>query len=301
MTAPTRSPSPLLAAAPDDELVDLALNGHGDALDALLRRHQPWIYNVSLRVLQSRMDAEDATQESLLKIATRLGSFRRESAFRTWAYRLAMHHLLDRKRSGPERMVSSFHCYADYLSRAPDEEPAALAESQPDVRLLVEEARQGCLLGMLLCLDREQRLVFVLGDLLEVTDSEGAALLALSPDNFRQRLSRARHQLIEFARGNCGLLDARNPCRCARKTRAFVRDGIVDPERLLFAGAHVARMEAAASRGGGALERAVADAGLALWRDLPLVDPPDLVGRLHALLSPEGLLPAATPTFAPRT
>lgn len=283
------TPASVPPAPPDEELVRLSLAGQPGALEALLRRHQPWLYNVAFRVLQSPADAEDATQESLLKIATRLATFRGESAFRTWAYRIAMRHLLDRKRSRPELSVAGFDCYGDYLSRAADEEPADLAATPADARLLVEEAKQTCLLGMLLCLDREQRLVFVLGDLLEIIDTLAAEVLELSPDNFRQRLSRARRQLLEFAQGHCGLVDAGNRCRCARKTRAFIRDGIVDPERLLFVRPHLARMEEASSRGRAAFERAVETAGVTLWREQPLPDAPDLVARLRSVLSSDAL------------
>ena len=274
----------------DEELVKLALAGEAGALESLLRRHQRWIHDVAFRVLQSREDAEDATQESLLKIATRLSTFRGESAFRTWAYRVAFRHVLDRKRSRPELAVASFDCYAGYLSRAPDEEPPA------DARLLVEEARQACLLGMLLCLDREHRLVFVVGDLVEASDTLGAEILELTPDNFRQRLARARRQLVEFARGHCGLVDPRNPCRCAKKTRAFVRDGIVDPERLVFTGPHLQRAKEAASRGRGTLEQAVERAATALWRDQALPEPPDLVERLRAALGEHALRAVLDPS-----
>jgi RNA polymerase sigma factor (sigma-70 family) len=283
-------PSTSLITAPtDEELVRLAVAGESDALETLLRRHQRWLYDVAFRVLQSTADAEDATQESLLKVATRLATFRGESAFRTWAYRIAMRHLLDRRRSRPELSVASFDCYGDYLARAHDEEPADLAATPADAQLIVEEAKQTCLLGMLLCLRREQRLVFVLGDLLDVSDTLGAEVLDLSPDNFRQRLSRARRQLVEFAQGHCGLVDAGNRCRCARKTRAFIRDGIVDPRRLLFARPHLKRMEELASGGRGALERAVESAGIALWREQLMPDPPDLVTRLRSVLSSAAL------------
>jgi len=287
-------PTSFVTAPPDEELVGLALAGQSSALETLLRRHQRWLYNVAFRVLQSPADAEDATQESLLKIATRLATFRGESAFRTWAYRIAMRHLLDRKRSRPELSVASFDCYGDYLARAADEEPADLSATPADAQLIVEEAKQVCLLGMLLCLDREQRLVFVLGDLLGVSDTLGAEVLALSPDNFRQRLSRARRQLLEFAQGHCGLVDSGNRCRCARKTRAFIRDGIVDPERLLFARPHLARMEEASSRGRAAFERAaferaIETAGVALWREQHILEPPDLVARLRCVLSSDAL------------
>src|SRR5512133_458004 len=194
MAEPT--PTPVPPAPSDEELVQRALAGEPAALEALLRRHQPRLYAIAFRVLQSTTDAEDATQESLLKIATRLATFRGESAFGTWAWRIAMRHLLDRKRSRPELSVAGFDCYAGYLAAAPDEEPVDLGATPADAQLIVEEAKQTCILGMLLCLDREQRLVFVLGDLLDVGDKVGAEVLDLSPENFRQRLSRARRQLL---------------------------------------------------------------------------------------------------------
>jgi RNA polymerase sigma factor (sigma-70 family) len=265
----------------DEDLVARALAGGRDALEALLRRHERWLYNLALRVLQAPEDAEDATQESLLKIATRLATFRGESAFRTWAYRVALRHLLDRKRSRPEQVVTGFGCYAEYLARAPDEEPPDEGTLPADVRLVVEEARLSCMLGMLLCLDREQRLVFVLGELFEVTDAVGGAVLGLDRQTFRQRLSRARRQLQEFMRGRCGLVDPANACRCARKTRAFIRDGVVDPARLVFARGHVESMREASAHGRAALETAVEAAH---WRSHPFVEAPDLVARLRGTL-----------------
>jgi hypothetical protein len=76
--------------------------------------------------------------------------------------------------------------------------------------------------------------VFILGEIFELSDREASELLDLTPDHFRQLLGRARAQLSAFMQARCGLVDPRNPCRCHTKTRAFVRDGIVDPENLTF-------------------------------------------------------------------
>jgi hypothetical protein len=124
----------------------------------------------------------------------------------------------------------------------------------------------------------------VLGELFEVSDTVAAKLLELSPDNFRQRLARARRQLGEFMRGHCGLMDTRNPCRCARKTRAFIRDGIVDPERLVFARAHLTRMQEVSASGRAAFQTTIDAANAVLWRDHPFVEAPDLVGKLRTVL-----------------
>jgi RNA polymerase sigma factor (sigma-70 family) len=268
----------------DEELVTRG-TGQGDraAVETLLGRHQTWLYNLALYMLQSRADAEDATQEILVKVTTRLATFRHDSRFRTWAYRIAVNHIIDRKRSQPEATVHGFACYGDYLDRAPDGDVMGLVPdlgaSPAEVPLLIEEAKILCTMGLLLCLDREQRVTFVLGEILEATDAFGADVLGIGREAFRQRLARARGQLTSFLGGRCGLLDASNPCRCARKTRAFIAEGIVDRARLQFAGPHVARVRAEAP----VRSRALATA---LFGDVRLFGPPvELRDRLRALVA----------------
>lgn len=269
----------------DERLVELALTGDAASLDILLRRHQAWLYNVALRMLQQPQDAEEATQESLLKIVTHLSTFRGHSAFSTWAYRIAFNLILDRKRSRPEVAVQGFDCYADYLAHATDEDLGAGYGSAPERHLLVEEAKLSCMMGMLLCLDRRQRLVFVLGEIFEVSDTVGSQVLDISKDNFRQLLSRARQELSAFMQDRCGLVNPRNPCRCARKTRGFVRDGVVDPTQLVFARAHVIRVKDISARGHKEFDGLVDDTNTALYRDHPFVDAPDLVSGLRQTLA----------------
>ena len=62
----------------------------------------------------------------------------------------------------------SFSCYAHRLDRTADLDPPNQSSVSIDVRLLVEEARLSCTAGMLLCLDREQRLIYILGEIFEV-------------------------------------------------------------------------------------------------------------------------------------
>ena len=234
------------SAAADLDMVRLATAGDAAALEALLRRHQQWIFNLTLYMLQVRADAEDATQEILLKVTTALASFRGTSTFRTWVRRIAVNHVLDRRRSRAESAVHGFECYADYLEKAAD---VPLGEELlPEQQLLVQEARFACSLGMLLCLDRAQRVSFVLGEILELEDVTASEILDITRENFRQRLARARADLGQFLAGRCGLIDSANPCRCARKTQAFIRDGVVDPARLQFAPLHVESARRSAGR-----------------------------------------------------
>ena len=269
----------------DEALVALAVAGDLAALDQLLRRQQAWIYNVALRMLQDRQDAEEATQECLLRIATRLAAFRGESAFRTWAYRLACNQLLDFRRSRPEHAVHDFRCYGDYLENAPDAELSEEYGSSVERAALIEEAKLSCLSGMLLCFDREQRLAFVLGEVFEVSDRIGSEILAISPASFRQRLARARRDLGEFLQRRCGLVAPGNPCRCARKTQAFVRAGIVDPEQRVFTQLRAQRVRDVVRHRQRAFSALVEETNTRLYREHPWIDPPDLVARLRATLA----------------
>src|SRR2546427_5048193 len=219
----------------DHALVARAQSGHRDALEALIQRHQAWIYNIAVRMLYHPQDAEDATQEVLIKALTRLSSFGGRSSFRTWLYRIVVNHVLNTKRGRLEPSAMSFGCYAHGLERTPDLDLPDPRSVPRDLRLLVDEARLSCTSGMLLCLDREQRLVYILGEIFEVSDVVGAELLEISRENFRQRLARARRELHSFMNDRCGLVNPTNPCRCAKKTRGFMQAGWVDPESLLFA------------------------------------------------------------------
>jgi len=213
-----------------------ARSGDRKALEELVQRHQAWIYKIAIRMLYHPQDAEDATQEILIKVLTRLSSFEGRSSFRTWLYRIVVNHVLNMKRGRVEVQHASidFASYGAALDATPDLELADPKGTSADTDLLVTEAMISCTSGMLLCLDREQRLTFILGAIFEVSDTVAAEVLEITPDNFRQRLARARRDLRNFMNDKCGLVNQANPCRCAKKTRGFIQAGYVDPENLLF-------------------------------------------------------------------
>src|SRR5438309_7107196 len=158
---------------PDWSLIRRANAGERAPLEELVRRHQAWIYNIAIRMLAHPQDAEDATQEILIRAITRLSSFEGRSSFRTWLYRIVVNHVLNMKRGRLEPESLTFTCYAHGLDNTPDLDPPDEASVPVDVRLVVDEARISCTAGMLLCLDRAQRLVYILGDILEVSDAVG--------------------------------------------------------------------------------------------------------------------------------
>ena len=216
----------------DLDLVRASLTGNKQALEALILRHQPFIYNVALKMTMSPQEAEDVTQEVLLKAVTNLSQFQGRSAFRTWLYRIAFNHILNIDRRSREQTITSFEGYGQFLDSIPNtdltqDEAIALKET-------VEEVKLSCMSGMLLCLDREQRLIYILGEVFRIDHRLASDIFEISPDNFRQKLARARRDLYNFMNDKCGLVNESNPCRCPKKTKGLVQVGIVDPQRLQF-------------------------------------------------------------------
>src|SRR6266481_1371371 len=266
---------------PEDQVLVLrAKSGDRDALEEIVGRHQVWIYNIAVRMLYHPQDAEDMTQEILVKALTALSSYEGRSSFRTWLYRIAVNHVLNAKRGRLEPARMSFNCYAHALDRTPDLDLPDQRSVPVDLRLLVDEARLSCTSGMLLCLDREQRLIYILGEILDVTDAVGAELLEISRENFRQQLARARRDLHSFMNDRGGLVNRSNPCRCAKKTRGFVQAGYVDPESLLFARERMQRVREIVQAKSEAITT-LDEQYAAIYRDHPFYKSPDLVGALR--------------------
>lgn len=217
-----------------ESLVDRAKSGDREALETLVRAIQPGIHGLALRFLWHSEDAEDATQEILVKIVTSLATFRGESRFTTWVYRVACNALSNLRPGRMERMSISFETMGEDLGRGLSDAPLAV-DSGVEEALLLEEVKIGCTLVMLLCLDREHRLAYILGEILEVPHREASEALETTPAAYRKRLSRARHEITRFMKARCGLVAPENACRCRRRVATAVALGRVDPQRLLFA------------------------------------------------------------------
>lgn len=268
----------------DMDSVRRAQEGDRDALERLILRHQAWIYNIALRMVFHAQDAEEVTQEVLIKAITRLGTFRGESRFRTWLYRITANHVMNMKRRGGETEEQTFSSYAAAINDTPDLDLPDPKSVPVDVPLLVEEAKIACTSGMLLCLDRKQRLIFTLGEILGASDTVGSEILEMTPDNFRQSLSRARRDLYQFMNGQCGLVNASNPCRCPKKTKGFIDAGHVDPHRLQFVPLHVRKIRDLAANTARQIDDVVERQYAALFREYPFLEPNDQIHWLRQIL-----------------
>lgn len=215
----------------DRQLCAKAVAGNKQALELLIQRHYTFVYNVALKLVLGPTDAEDITHDALVKVITHLSQFNGNSAFRTWLYRIVVNHFLDMKRRKMEDVYVNFSSFVgntETLENMPEQAIIGLDAAE------IEETRLMCTTGMLMCLTRDQRLVYILGDIFEIGHTAGAEVLAISPDNFRQRLARARADLHAFIHNRCGLINPTNACRCPKKTRLWIDQGLINKDKLVF-------------------------------------------------------------------
>jgi RNA polymerase sigma factor (sigma-70 family) len=220
MTAPTL-----------EELAHRAVAGDSDAVAGVVRALERPMYALSLRMLWHPQDAEDATQEILVRVITRLSRFDFRSSLKTWAYRVAANYLLDVRKSCAERQKSSFDSFSEALLDGLSNEGPADTERS----LLTEEVRVGCTLAMLQCLDRPHRLAYLLGEIFDLPAVEAAEAMGLEPAAFRKRLQRARESIEEFTRAHCGLVNDEAACACHRRVPEAIRIGRISPGLPLHA------------------------------------------------------------------
>lgn len=263
-------------AGETDDLVlaQRCLAGSIEAWEELVRRVERPVHTLIARFVWSLDDAQDVTQEVLLKVFSGLHSYRGEAALSTWTYRIASRHLMDLARRPVEQLT--FEQGQEHLLAG----LAAPEWAGPDAALLADEVKIGCSTSMLVCLPRPLRLSYLLGAVLDLPGPQAAWVLDIDPVLHRKRLSLARTRVRTFMAGICGIYDPTNPCRCARQISYDVEIGRIDPRRPAFL--------AAASQAEARTLAADIDAlhdDLAVMRSNPSLEPASsVIVRLRTLL-----------------
>lgn len=181
-----------IAALPDAELVQLAQGGLTRAFDELVRRYQDKVFRLCFKILRNEDDAGEALQDAFLSAFKGLRNFKAESTFSTWLYRIATNASLMKVRRRRDGHVSIEQ------SQNPDApgEPMQIPDwsAQPLEELLDSETRDVMREGVDK-LGEDLRVVFLLRDVQEMSNSEVAETLQLSVPAVKSRLHRARLQL----------------------------------------------------------------------------------------------------------
>jgi len=266
-----------------DDLAIRAIGGEATALRALCERIQGPVYRLALRTLGAPADAEDATQEIVIKAITHLSSFEGRSALMTWIYTIAVRHL-SRLKAHPRETAMTADSLAAHLDEGLARSAHAAALTALEAPLLERELQLECTHGMFLVLSRPERIAYILADVLGATDRIGAEICEIEPAAFRQRLARARAQMRPLLAERCGLADPNNPCRCERQAPVALAAKLIDPRRLRYA-ALASERDADLARADDQLG-ALRHMGSVFDRDAPLAAPRELWARI-ALACPE--------------
>ncbi len=268
----------------DELLIQKSLEGDKEAFEQLIKKHQDWIYNVAFTFTGDRDEALDITQEVLIKMITKLSLFQGKSNFKTWLYRIVKNHFLNMKRGKHEQDPLTFVKFGQGLDLILDMEVPS-KEFGIEAQILVNEAKFSCMKGMLLCLERDQRLIYIIGELFEFPDTVGAEIMDISRENFRVKLHRAKQQLYNFMNSKCGLVNKANPCRCARKTAGFIKAGFVDPVSLHFQKNVISSIEKQLDSKLDNYQNEVEESYRKLYQEHPFLESPDALKRIKELLS----------------
>ena len=211
-------------------LVDKATAGDGKALETLIAGVQDMVFNLSLRMLGTFADAEDATQDILLKMITHLSSFRGDSSFTTWIFRIAANHLKNYKKHMFAHHPLSFEYYGNDIENGKIEDVPDLTQNV-EKDILAEELKMSCTNVMLQCLDMESRCIFILGTMFKIDSRIAGDILEMTPEAYRQRLSRIRKKMADFLGEYCGEY-GRGRCKCKERVNYAIQSHRINPLQL---------------------------------------------------------------------
>lgn len=177
----------------ENKLVNKAVKGDNSAFEALMEKHMGIIYNIALRMTANQDDAEDMTQEIMIKIFRSLGSFKGNSKFSTWIYRVAVNTCLDELKKKKNKKHLSLDAE---ISGDDGENQIEIKDDSPSPEKLAEQNElRDMVAAAVKLLSDEHRAVIVLRDIRGMSYSEIAGILGCSDGTVKSRISRARAQL----------------------------------------------------------------------------------------------------------
>ena len=201
-------------------VIDRVLRGDADAFEALVKAYQTQVYNLALRMVGNEQDAFDLAQEAFLRAWRSLESFRGESRFSVWLYRLTSNVCLDFLRARQRQRTIPLSALAP---EAEDAEPEIPDERYAPETLLEKQTLREELRAALAELPLEQRQILLLREVGGLRYDEIAAALSLESGTVKSRIFRARRALCEILQrsGNFSAFPS------SKKAKGGVRDEVL--------------------------------------------------------------------------
>ncbi len=198
-----------------------AINGDRKSLEYFVNIVKDKIFNISFYYIGDFQLAQDCTQEILIKIISNIKQLNDAVKFENWSYSLASNYLRNYIRDSKKYQDISFEAM-EMESRNHLEINYTENDLSNETNELVYELKVSCTIAMLMCLSKEDRILFLLSNLLGFNSVKVSEILNIKPEATRKRLSRANKKMKNFIDKNCGLLNKENSCVCKQRVNYAV-------------------------------------------------------------------------------
>jgi RNA polymerase sigma-70 factor (ECF subfamily) len=180
----------------EESLISQCQQGDLQAFDYLIRRHQDTVYNLAYRLLGNEDDAQDLTQEVFLTCFRKIKTYRGESRFSTWLYRIVVNHVKNVWKYRERRAVKRHESLDAAIDEEAEERPLQVADCNPSPRNHAAAREELSLLKLRLYrLSMEHRQVLLLRYVEGLSYEEIAEVLHCTLGTVKSRISRARGEL----------------------------------------------------------------------------------------------------------
>jgi len=177
------------------KLIQKSKDGDVSAFEELITEYKKIAYNIALRILKNKEDAEDISQEALIKVFRSINQFNMMSSFKTWLYRIVVNTCLDFKRTQKALVISvdqpiqSGHneFFVDIQDDRPS--PEEIAQSKQTQKVIVDTIDK---------LEEDFRNVIILRDINGFSYEEISEILSCNIGTVKSRISRGRQRLKEM-------------------------------------------------------------------------------------------------------
>jgi DNA-directed RNA polymerase specialized sigma24 family protein len=209
----------------DATLVAQVCDGSIKALTELLGHHEPFIFNIAVRMLRTEKRAILFTNTLLVKILLHVHSIPTDCSFRTWLYRIVAIGLTDFDVNNPDENRPNF----EMLGRQIDLDTQLPGMNEYEEQCFTQEVSTTghiCQQAALSCLPASSRMLFILQTIFNVPLEEVLRSTKQTPDEITEHKQSGKKQLLALMDKRCGLLRPENPCRCNKRAKYHIDNNI---------------------------------------------------------------------------
>lgn len=198
------------------------MNSHlTEEFEQLYTENQAKVYKLALGLTGNTNDAEEITQEAFFRALRSFETYRKDSSFFTWIYRIAVNvanDYMNQRRKNPFQVLEDLGYSAEDIR---DKNPS----NDPETLLLAKEARSKCLHSLTQCLPIEQRKIFCLAVTMGLPYKLVAEILDCSLSKVKTNIHRAKQRWFGYMNNRCALIKKTNPCHCTQWVRFALEKG----------------------------------------------------------------------------